>query len=267
MKKLVCIIGILAMVCCLNACEKKVEEEEQLKIEIEDVAESKESKEPVVEKETLSLAFGKALWDVYQQGILPDGSALEYLGIEGTADNQFAITDIDGDGRDELILEWTNASMAGMCVVIYEYQDDEWRKEFGAFPAIRVYDNGIIEADASHNHTLAGRFWPFSVYRYDVESDTYLYTEFVDAWDKEIYAVNGAGENFPQEHDLDKDGLLYYIFSGDWNGKYDNAIMFDGAEYESWRKAYLKGANEIEVPYQKLTEENIAAFGCPKPER
>ena len=63
-------------------------------------------------------AFGKALWDVYLQGILPDGGAVEYVDRESAEGNGFAVTDIDGDGREELLLLWSNASMSGMVQIM-----------------------------------------------------------------------------------------------------------------------------------------------------
>ncbi|MCI9332297.1 MAG: hypothetical protein HFG05_09010 [Oscillibacter sp.] len=46
----------------------------------------------------------------------------------------------------------------------------------------------------------------------------------------------------------------------------ESAAMADGPEYLRWRDAYVGGAEEIEPAFQPLTEENIAALGCPKPE-
>lgn len=211
-------------------------------------------------------AFGKVLWDIYQQGMLPDGSILDYTDTESAADNSFAIIDIDKDGEDELLLVWESASMAGMTEVLFGYEDGGVHTELAEFPGLVYYDNGMAEAMWSHNQGLAGTFWPFNVYCYDAESDTYKSYGGADAWDKSVAEENYDGEPFPTDIDADGDGIVYYIFPAGWNGRYEDILPVDGAEYEKWRSAYIDGAVEIEIPLQKLTEENIAALGYPKPD-
>lgn len=75
--------------------------------------------------EETRLAFGKALWDVYQKGILPDGGALDYTSMESAKANSFSVIDIDFDGKEELVLRWKNACMAGMMEIIYGYEDGD----------------------------------------------------------------------------------------------------------------------------------------------
>ena len=40
----------------------------------------------------------------------------------------------------------------------------------------------------------------------------------------------------------------------------------DGAELEAWLSSCTGGTESLEIPYQDLTEENIAALGYPKPD-
>lgn len=218
------------------------------------------------EEEAHRLAFGKVLWDIYQQGLLPDGSMLDYTGMEAAGENSFAIMDIDNDGQEELLLFWENASMAGMLECVFGYADGSIYKEQAEFPGQIFYDNGIIEAGWSHNQGPAGEFWPYNLYRYDAESDIYLFLGGADAWDKRAAEESYEGVPFPADIDADGDGIVYYIFPADWNGQYDDIPPVDGADYESWRNTYIDGAKEIQIPYQKLTEENIAALGYPKPD-
>ncbi len=88
----------------------------------------------------------------------------------------------------------------------------------------------------------------------------------MDAWDIAVRETNYNEEPFPHDIDADGDGLVYYLLPPGWDGQYDMGPV-DGAEYESWRNAYLDGAEELELPWQALTEETIpAALGAPKPE-
>lgn len=208
--------------------------------------------------------FGKTLWEVYQQGILQDGEALEYSGMEAAQKNSFAILDIDNDGQEELLLFWTNTSMSGMIGYIWGYGDGVVYEEFSAFPVQRFYNNGVIEADWSHNQGLAGDFWPYDVYTYDAEEDIYRRLGSVDVWDKSFWDMDNNGNAFPEDIDADGDGIIYYLLPPDWEGNYDKAKMADGAEYEEWRQTYLGKGESISVSVKELTEENIAALGCPK---
>lgn len=232
---------------------------------VEDPALSEEAV-PTLEEEAQRLAYGKALWDMYQSGTLPDGSALEYIDMESAADNSFALTDIDGDGKEELLLFWVNTSMAGMVGAVFGYDEGVVQVQLSEFPLLTFYENGIVKAEWSHNQGLAGEFWPYHVYRYDALSDVYQYFGGVDAWDKSVQEENHNGTSFPTDIDVDGDGVVYYIFTANWEGGYDDIPLVDGADYENWRNAYIQSAEEIHIPIQKLTEENISALGYPKPD-
>lgn len=220
-----------------------------------------------VEQETSQhLAYGKVLWDAYQRGILPDGSPLDYIGMEAAENNRFAIIDIDGDGQEELLLCWDYASMAGSVEFVFGYNDGEIHTELQKFPRLTFYDNGIVEGGWSHNQGLAGEFWPYDIFRYDAERDVYQSYGSIDAWDRSVLDVNYKGEPFPENIDIDGDGIVYYFFPADWDGHVEEIPLIDGAEYEEWRNDYLNGAEEISIDFQQLTEENIAALGYPKPD-
>ena len=208
--------------------------------------------------------FGEILWNAYLKGELPDGSKLDWTSSKGAAENHFAVTDIDGDGRQELLLFWTEAYMAGSQCVIYDYHDGVLWKQGQFFPSLRFYDNAAIEEDWSHNQGWSGRFWPHYAYRYNPQSDLYEQVGFVEGWDKRV-----VSEGFPDDIDADGDGLVYDVRPADvdWTigSRYEPERMMDGPAYEEWRQSYLNGSQEVEIGLIPLTEENIAALGAPKP--
>lgn len=222
------------------------------------------------EEETQRKTFGRVLWDIYQKGILPDGFALDGYTLDNIASNSFAIADVDGDGQEELLLFWESASMAGMTGRVYGYDGETVYEELSVFPSLRFYDNGIVEEDASHNQNLAGDFWPYFVYQYDAKSDTYYSIGGVDAWDRRVREENTEAGiwpmHFPTDVDADGDGIIYFILPDDWDGDYNDVPMVDGSDYENWRNSYIDGAKELDISLQKLTEENIALLGYPKPD-
>lgn len=208
--------------------------------------------------------FGEILWNAYLKGELPDGSKLDWTSSKDAAENHFAVTDIDGDGKEELLLSWTNASMAGHSFVIYGYWQGAVYTQFSGFPSLRFYDNAAIEEDWSHNQGWSGRFWPHYAYRYNPQSDLYEQVGFVEGWDKQV-----VSEGFPDDIDADGDGLVYDVRPADvdWTigSRYEPERMMDGPAYEEWRQSYLNGSQEVEIGLIPLTEENIAALGAPKP--
>ena len=211
-------------------------------------------------------AFGKALWDVYFQGILPDGGAVEYVDRESAEGNSFAVTDIDGDEREELLLLWSGASMSGMVQIIYGYEDGHFHEELSGFPDQTFYENGTVEIGWSHNQGLSNSLWPYFVYAYDTGSDTYRSVGGADAWEKSVREEDYSGNSFPAETDTDGDGMVYFILPADWDGQYEGIQTVDGEEYEEWRNSWLDGAAKMDISFQKLTAENIAALEYPKPD-
>ena len=225
------------------------------------------------------LAYGKALWDLYQLGLLPSGEELERATDLGPAGgNQFAIADVNGDGEEELIVLWTRACMAGMQGLVYGYDSGELRLELSEFPDLTFYASGAVQAGWSHNQGWAGRFWPYALYQYSPESGVYEQIGDVDAWD--LSCTEGdevLTAAFPREADADGDGLVYYLLSGEWynnphfseDGSFSQiwgADPVDGAALEDWLNRYTGGAEPLDIPFQDLTEETIAVLGCPKPE-
>lgn len=209
-----------------------------------------------VDREAMKRAYTSILEGIYYNHTFPDGQPCDSDDKDAIAQNQFSVFDIDRDGKEELILAYTNACMAGMVELIYDFDNNTKiaNEEFREFPALIYYDNGIIEAKWSHNQGLAGDFWPYTLYQYDSESDRYVNVGMVDAWDRSLSETDYNGDPFPAEGDTDGDGIVYYIMQ---DGEYKLDHPVDWAEYEKWRDSYMGDAKEIQVPFVNLTEENI----------
>ena len=48
------------------------------------------------------------------------------------------------------------------------------------------------------------------------------------------------------------------------NSNYDASDLVSGEEYRKWREANVGRAHEVEIPFQPLTTENIAAIAMPR---
>ena len=69
-------------------------------------------------------AFQRALRTVHDDlrwPELPDSGNIEVWEPGTIEDEQFAVTDVDGDGEEELLVSVSNTYMAGMCEIIYGY--------------------------------------------------------------------------------------------------------------------------------------------------
>lgn len=190
-----------------------------------------------------------------------DTSSLE-AGFGEMRDNHFAVTDIDGDGREELIVSYANASMAGMFEMVYDYNpvSGELKREFLDFPALTYYDNGIIKAEWSHNQG-PGEFWPFTLYRYEPDSDSYETVGVVDTWDKAIREEWYEGQPFPDELDTDGDGTMYHICKeGEvYSYEYED-YKYNQADFDEWFSGYTEGAKELFIEYHPMEYEFFADF-------
>ena len=180
-------------------------------------------------------------------GTLPGFEAL--VGDEMSTEYRYAITDIDGDGFEELLLMQDTGVMAFMDYLILDGQGGQLRAELEAFPSLTFYENGYVRADASHNQGLAGDFWPYALYRYDAESDRYQKVAMADAWDSAIHSQDYAGNPFPKDADVSGAGIVYYV-AGDGalyseDGSFAPAPM-DQADFQKWEASWQGSGAVVE---------------------
>lgn len=202
-------------------------------------------------------AYADALDNLIKNSILPDGAAAVDL-YGDMAQNKFALCDVDNDGKEELLLMYTTASMAGMAGYVcgYDARTEKLHIELSVFPFLTFYDNGIIKAGWSHNQGRAGdSFWPYSLYQYAPETDSYFLVGMVDAWDKNYDGSADQDNPFPDDIDISGTGYVYYIME---DGRYDTSHPVDASEYNAWIGSYLGNASEIQIDYMDLAEENVS---------
>ncbi|MBR1555275.1 MAG: hypothetical protein IJ644_07790 [Oscillospiraceae bacterium] len=171
-------------------------------------------------------------------------------------ENEFAVYDVDNDGIEELIIRWANTSVASVAGIVYSYDSEgNVYRKLKTTPYLRFYSNGVIEADSAHHSALAGDFWAYSLYQYDDAEKLYKEAGCVDAWDKSVTDESDyAQETFPDYADVSNTGFVYFI-SSDEEGISD---PMDVTEYQTWHDSYIGNAVEINLPFRKMTETNIA---------
>ena len=234
--------------------------------EAAEVDESVEITEPEENENSAQryIMYSEVLMKILTDRTDPDGRYFDD-GSQGVdfSRNCFAITDIDGDGRDELIFNFNDTYMAAMREIIYDYEEEDviLRTELeDIFPFTTYYSNGYIKEEASHNHTCDPEtrgIWPYYLYEYDADTDSYIGMGYVQCWDKLIFPTNYEGETFPDEFDADGDQLLYFVgyFSEESDGV--ECTYMDREEYEAWEQTMFPDEYKIDIEYHHMTEEEI----------
>ena len=202
--------------------------------------------------------YASLLEDLIMGRPLPDGLNLSFEdrpnSPAGYAGNQFAVYDVDGDGREELLLSYSTTMVANQGTYVLDYRADtdtlllQSPDRLGLEPIF--YENGTALSPWSHNQGFGGRFWPYDVYHYDAQTDSYTFGGSADAWDREISDQNADFPAFPEDLDVSGSGFLYYL-DGD-------ETPVDESVYLQWLEGHTGGSDPLPVQWFALTEQNIA---------
>ena len=120
---------------------------------------------------------------------------------------------------------------------------------------MEFYGNGAVKAMLSHNQT-GGNLWPYTLYTYLPESDSYQQIAIVHAWDKSLRSTNEWGESFPDTADRSGTGTVYYVEPDGW----EESSPMDEADYLAWEEEALAGSPQLTLSFLPLTRESIAAL-------
>ena len=196
-------------------------------------------------------AYAATLRNLLYSGILPDGSQTEDMG--GGAYSQFAVGDVDGDGKEELVLLYDSDVMASSVgyIIGHDAETGNIYIQLEEFPFFAFLENGNLKALSSHNQTY-GEMWPYKLYQYLPESDSYKLAGYAHAEDKATFEANGVPERYPAKVDISNAGTVYYVGTDTWG-----TVPIDEADYLEWLKANHGDATKLEIEYLPLTEESI----------
>lgn len=215
-------------------------------------------------------AYVRVLEDLLYRFTTPDGERWppfddeNRAGFEDMLCNTFALADVDGDGRGELILLTRPNIYAGYrgYVLDYDADLDHVRIQFEGFPSFTFYSNGTLAENDSHAQRVwANDFWPHTLYRYLCETDSYEKAGYVSAWEKEVSDINpDTLPPFPNKKDISGAGILYYIdppteYLDNNENRFNMAV--DQSVYLEWLKSILENSALLELEYLPVTAENI----------
>jgi len=178
----------------------------------------------------------------------------------------FAICDVDGDGKDELLISQSYGMTADMRSYIYDYDSgsDRFTLEADAsvFGLLNFYRTGYMACGENHAQGigLGTIIWPYELYQYEKDTDSYRLICGFDAWDKNDYNEEYYGP-FPDEKDHDGNGILYvrYQVESEEEGTvdYSDPEYLDDAEYQESISDKTDPADEITLAPYVLNQENL----------
>ncbi len=195
--------------------------------------------------------FAQVLRNLLYDDVFPDGKKAE---DEGHGVNlEFGVADVDGDKKEELVISYDPGVMAGMrgYIIGYDTEKKEINIQLEEFPLFTFLENGNLKALASHNQTY-GEMWPYTLYQYRSQTDSYESVGFVYAEDKAIFEANNISERYPDFADVSKSGTVYYVSESTWGN-----TPIDETEYLKWLEEKHGNAAEFTIDLQPVTEENI----------
>lgn len=211
----------------------------------------------IVDEAKIRHRYADILAGLELAGVWPDDTSLDVSNY--IADSAFAISDIDGDGREELIIRIGNLDNMPIEEIVYGYnpETDQIVKEIDEYPGANYYSNGSVMATMSHNHSLGMNFWPYIVYNYDKASDTYTYMYSVATWEKDTAETDENGNPFPVEQDVDEDGVIYIVKDANGNELSD---IRDVDQYNTWHDSIFGGANISTQSWIGISKDNYASY-------
>ncbi|MDE7226211.1 MAG: hypothetical protein K2N49_05070, partial [Ruminococcus sp.] len=175
--------------------------------ETEEVTETTRSN--VYEKQT----YRELLENIYYNREFPDW---DYKNYDKDVSIDFAVYDIDSDGRDELLVTFDNRS-----IYVYDHNSDgNIVKQFSGYIKSDFYENGAVRVYSAHNQTHSLKVHPFSMHEYDKETDSYNETGIVYGLDRDIVDMINQEKkevgmtdflDYPAEYDKSNSGTVYSV--------------------------------------------------------
>ncbi|RKI69400.1 hypothetical protein D7V91_05910 [bacterium 1xD42-67] len=204
--------------------------------------------------------YGETIHRMLWENILPDGTQIPEGSLSGYMfENTFAVADVDGDGREELVICFTTAPTAGRrgWVLDYDEPSDSVRIQYEGGPSLTFYTNGAMAENDSHAQgSWTSDFWPYTLYSYQPETDSYAPAGHVDAWEEKVSDEDPEDlPPFPVEKDESVANILYYITPGEDLG--DDFIGYsreavDQSVYQAWLEPILGDAQPLALRFRTL---------------
>lgn len=199
-------------------------------------------------------AYQFVLQQLAFEHVWPDGLDAGFDGNIGfIEENLFALCDVNGDGREELIVQFTTADDEHQREVVFAWDgaSDTVHRVLSGAPGMAYYPG--LALDFWHfGPTLAGDgHQPYDLYRYDVQTGLYVRLAEVNMWSLSVDEVDFKGDPYPTGSDTEGAGTVFILTRDDVT---ETVCRRD---YDTWLASVLGGQESLCLPFQPLTEQNI----------
>lgn len=166
----------------------------------------------------------------------------------------FGLADVTDDDVVELIVNFTEGSMAGNKTSVWTYNADTEKVElYGETSAGAVfYKDGFVKCDFSHNQECGETIWPYTVMKYNAQTKAYDAMFFGWCMDKPEF--EDSNSTYDPAEDTDGDGVIYYF-----GPSMEDATPLTLEEYNTTSSGIIGENKMIAVDYLNITVDNIAA--------
>ena len=208
-------------------------------------------------------AYRQALDRFLEENIFPDGEIAgggtsdpnserdwyEANGMEYDTSAQFAVGDIDLDGKDELSIFWDGYYMYTIGTRVFSYDDDNnnfiFKSNLG-----EMYSNGI-----NIEHGLHLNYGGDMATIRKINSQTGTMEELGEYAEilMENWSLYSQNTSYPEEIDTNGEGRVYQISCGEYDG------IYSVEDFKKFKKELIGDAKKIKMEFYDLTEENFDA--------
>ena len=205
---------------------------------------------PVWSADARHVAFLKAAQNFVDHKKFPDNEVIDNESINDVFGlNKIAIADVNGDGKQELIIQFTTSSVSEMREYVCGFNEktNKLTVNYIGSPDMEYFDNGCIK-----EHAMRNKGWD-SVYDFLMFNDKtqeYENAKGVIVWNKKKSPLDPNEEKpFPDKIDVTGDGFVYFISDDTFDGAKDSDEPVDTPIYKAWVKKYIGGAKQVEIEW------------------
>lgn len=201
-------------------------------------------------------AYQFVLQQLAFEHVWPDGQDAGFDGDIGfIEENHFALCDVNGDGLEELIVQFVTADDEHQREVVFAWDaaSDTVHRVLSGAPGM-VYYPGLALDFWRFGPTLAGEgHQPYALYRHDAQTGLYVRLAEVNMWSLSVDEVDFKGDPYPTDIDREGAGTVFILTR---DGMTETVSQGD---YEAWLESVFGGKDNLTLPFQPLTEQNIKA--------
>ena len=204
-------------------------------------------------------AYRQALYEFVDTNVFPSGK-IAAGGISDSTDwgemlnkPEFVICDVDGDNKDEMIINWCGGDLAAWGDYAFEY--DEAQECFNPIfhtDSGTIYPNGIRIAYNLHSYYGGEMAEIFKINDETKQWESIGYYEEIlkDCWEQYTF-LNDQDISYPEELDTNGEGRIYHIKCEEYDG------LYSVKDFKKIEKKLTGGVEPIDTDRKELIKENI----------